>query len=210
MYPFRINFNTVLPALFCFLLVAPTPAYADYIDNGLTTIDTSTGLEWLDLTETSGIAYQDVARELKPGGAFEGYKHAKGEEILNLFFGFGLESGPVNKTHLRFLDLFGTTNTKDGNDSLGYAYTDSPAAGVYGLNSAYYRGEERYIVARNNPRHNASMSFEGFGSFLVRSNTSYRPVPEIDASSSALALGFLLLCHLIVRERRHNSSGRET
>lgn len=209
MHPFRINFKTLFPFLFCFFLITPTLTNAAYIDNGLTTIDTSTGLEWLDLTETSGIAYQDVANELRPGGAFEGYKHAEGQEILDLFFGFGLERGPVNKTHLTFIDLFGVTSTRGENDAVGYAHTTSPTAGVYGLNHMSYNREELYDVHKGQLHHSTSTSFEGFGSFLVRNNTSYHPVPEIDASSTALALGFLLLCHLIIRERRYSSAGQE-
>jgi hypothetical protein len=68
-------------------LVRPTSTSA-LIDNGYTTIDTVSGLEWLDLTFTQGVSAQDVLAGY--GGYIEaGWTFADVEEVCALFGAFG-------------------------------------------------------------------------------------------------------------------------
>jgi hypothetical protein len=54
----------------------------DFVDFGTYTLDTSTGLLWLDVTETLGLSYNDVvASDLYDSG----WRHAMPEEICVLF-----------------------------------------------------------------------------------------------------------------------------
>ena len=65
---------------------------ATLIDNGIFTSDTATGLDWLDLTETSGprdgeprgFSADDVLGQLGAGGQFEGWRYANFVEVHQL------------------------------------------------------------------------------------------------------------------------------
>lgn len=59
-------------------------APVDFIDNGISTTDKLSGLEWLDVSETSGRSYNDVSSELGAGGEFEGWRYATSSELLTL------------------------------------------------------------------------------------------------------------------------------
>ncbi len=62
------------------------PVFGD----GSITYDTATGFEWLDLTESLNKSFNDVSAQLGPGGAYEGFRHATKDEVLNLFNGNGV------------------------------------------------------------------------------------------------------------------------
>ena len=54
------------------------------------TLDTDTGLKWLDLTLSVFRSYNNVAANLGPGGDFEGYRIATETEILSLWTHAGI------------------------------------------------------------------------------------------------------------------------
>lgn len=57
--------------------------------------DTTTNLEWLKLTETTGMTYGAVSGQLGTGGSFEGLRYATNAEVINLFSDyFGIALGP--------------------------------------------------------------------------------------------------------------------
>jgi len=59
----------MMRAIAAFLgLMAFGVANAAIIDLGNVTRDTGTGLDWLDLTETRGMRWEEVYVELRPGG----------------------------------------------------------------------------------------------------------------------------------------------
>ena len=49
--------------------------------DGLITIDSDTGLEWLNWTVTTNLSYNDMLTELGAGGSYEGWRHATREEV---------------------------------------------------------------------------------------------------------------------------------
>ena len=53
--------------------------------DSLITFDTATKLEWLDLTETRGRSYNDIAARLGPGGEFAGWRYATLAETQGMF-----------------------------------------------------------------------------------------------------------------------------
>lgn len=57
--------------------------------DNLVTRDTTTGLEWLDLSVTSGRTYDDIAANLGAGQEFDGWRYATGAEISDLWTSFG-------------------------------------------------------------------------------------------------------------------------
>ena len=50
------------------------------VNDGLLTEDTSTGLKWLDLTETANMSFNDVSALLGAGGTFDGFRYATSAE----------------------------------------------------------------------------------------------------------------------------------
>lgn len=75
-----------------FLLAAAiSPAQAELVEadylsygDGLVTVDTETGLEWLDLTQTYNRAYVDTLEDIKAGGHLEGWRFATEQEVFTL------------------------------------------------------------------------------------------------------------------------------
>lgn len=71
---------------------------ADWLSPGdaLMVRDTTTGLEWLKLTETAGLSYAQVSTQFGAGGSFAGLRFATNTEVLALFgdyFGISLAAG---------------------------------------------------------------------------------------------------------------------
>ncbi|MEZ5565714.1 MAG: PEP-CTERM sorting domain-containing protein [Gammaproteobacteria bacterium] len=77
------------------LLLVFGSANAALIDNGTSMIDTGTGLEWLDLTQTLGISWN--AAEASTFVTVDGYAHASEAQVIALFTNAGfLTTNNVN------------------------------------------------------------------------------------------------------------------
>ena len=69
--------------------------------DNLITLDTITGLEWLDLTETRNISRDYVLTQFGSGGEFAGYRYATSAEVVDLWSNFGINlnaSAPFGST----------------------------------------------------------------------------------------------------------------
>jgi len=82
------------------------------------TIDTQTGLEWLDLGFTAGMSYNEVLADMQPGGMFSNYTFATSQQVDNLYNDAGVGNGgyyyvtaPAIGT---LMSLLGPTETADG------------------------------------------------------------------------------------------------
>lgn len=53
------------------------------------TRDTATGLDWLDVTVTRGLSYNQVTAQMGSEGAYEGWRYATAAEFDQLITGFG-------------------------------------------------------------------------------------------------------------------------
>ncbi|MEG3764938.1 hypothetical protein [Alteromonas sp. 14N.309.X.WAT.G.H12] len=77
--------------LFCGVSLSVHAEYTstDWVSegDGLITVDSSTGLEWLDLSETIGMSISDVQEELEEGGLFYGWRLPTYEEVYALTTG---------------------------------------------------------------------------------------------------------------------------
>jgi len=81
-----MSFNTRL--LGTFVLAAWAlggRSHADLLDHGVTTLDTETQLEWLDVTETLGVSAYDIIVGGYGGLVADGWAHATVEQIETLF-----------------------------------------------------------------------------------------------------------------------------
>jgi len=72
-----------------FLLLSSINTHASIVDLGIITRDTGTGLDWLDVTETRGISYNQVIAQMGAGAAYEGWRYATASELDLLITNFG-------------------------------------------------------------------------------------------------------------------------
>ena len=87
--------NTFLKSLVGSLLFSvASVSSAAIIDNGFYTTDTSTGLHWLDVTETRNRSYNDISGELVSGGEYENWRFATQAEFEGLLINFGFSTQP--------------------------------------------------------------------------------------------------------------------
>ena len=70
------------------------------------TLDTSTGLEWLDLSVTYGESYLDVQSKLGAGGQYEGFHYAQWNEIFDVFGAHSTPSSTSGGTAYSDYSLF--------------------------------------------------------------------------------------------------------
>lgn len=85
-FPNLILTARVLPAVTSVMLaLAVAPVHATLIDLGQFTRDTESGLEWLDLTETNGLSFDDVAGRQSSTGALAGWRHASRAEVVTFW-----------------------------------------------------------------------------------------------------------------------------
>lgn len=64
-------------------------SHAAILDLGTITRDTSTGLDWLDVTETINLSYNQVTAQMGAGGDYEEYRYATMSELDQLIMNFG-------------------------------------------------------------------------------------------------------------------------
>lgn len=84
-----MNKSHLLGAVCACLAAVPITVNASIIDNGTYVTDTATGWDWLDLTQTAGMSYDDVTLQLGPGGLYEGWSYATRAELETLWGAFG-------------------------------------------------------------------------------------------------------------------------
>ena len=98
-------------------LVLSTSVNAALIDNGIYTTDSRTGLNWLDLTESTNRSVNYVLSQLGNGGQFEGWAYATEGQVNGLFDSAG-GTGPYIDWSVAndgivspLLDLWGATDS---------------------------------------------------------------------------------------------------
>src|ERR1022692_2554127 len=141
----KTTHHTVLTSLALLLVAAPLKASlfltddANFGPNSIT-VDTSTGLGWLNVTKTSGLSYQQVLSQTQAGGMFGGFRFATVQEVLQLYSSAGLtpsaygdiahyysDSSPAIQT---FFSLLGTSGTINGLLGIVALSGTSPDGGV--------------------------------------------------------------------------------
>jgi len=95
-------FRSSITVLFAFLVLS-IPRYStaelQSIDDpvygfGSITYDTETGLEWLDLTYTVNLSYDEVSDQIEQGGDYEGFTRPTYAEVSDLFYHAGILLDP--------------------------------------------------------------------------------------------------------------------
>lgn len=193
-------------------LALPVVDLSRFVDQGSTTFDNTTGLEWLDLPVTLDRTYLDVAEKLSPEGEFAGYRFATKYEVSEVFDFFKFPEGyrrvdAIDPISYKFFELFGATLVHRGFlSTIGYIESASslasevPSVATAGL-SIFFEDPTGIASTRSLGGYEPSYPYAA-GSFLVRDHGKPHLVPEIDASSAPIALTLLLLTGLVRWERR--------
>ena len=140
----------------------------------LITRDTTSGLDWLDVTETGNRSYDDVSSQLGAGAEFAGFRYATQAEVTDLFNQFGLPFGfmPMSVSlhggAASFHNLFGTllfdTNLQ-ADRAEGLYEPTSPTAGSHPRIGVLLTPNEG---GTSTGGHLDSTANSIFGSYLVR------------------------------------------
>lgn len=201
-------------ALTCLISLAQH-ASATLVDNGTFFSDDASGLDWLELTQTTGLSANDI---LGGAGGFvnNGYRYATEAELTNLYLSNGVTTisggwgynGQYAVGQL-FISLFGNTcpsgcigspHPGDGYTTGLYGNYDTNGAlvsmGVSTIGAAYVFGTNPDgLFSINPPGYNLNYKFYRIGNFLVRdTGWTSAPVPApATLSLMAVALGLLAL-----------------
>jgi len=204
-------------------LLAPLEAaQAQLIDHGSTTVDNQSGLEWLDLSASSGLSFAQVNAGFGANGAFDGYRYATSGEVANLLGEFGLPVTPYTTyatslaPQLALFDSYLGLNFGGLGPAYGFqAMVGDAIAGFAGYHPLFYGfpnsantafGSGPFVTAGDRlidtnaevtVGYSENISERNLGHFLVR---SVSPVPE--PSTWALLLGGLALVGVQARARR--------
>ncbi|HWT97511.1 MAG TPA: hypothetical protein VN229_07835, partial [Terriglobales bacterium] len=85
------GFGLVATALFAY--PTASPASSILLDQGDTTLDPGTHLQWLDLTKTQGLGADDVTGNIGVNYVAEGWRYATGPEVVQLWNDAGFTYG---------------------------------------------------------------------------------------------------------------------
>lgn len=170
------------------------PVLLDHTDS---TVDTITHLEWLDLTKTAGLSYDDVINNNGVNYIADHWRYATGAEVAKLFTDAGgsgvypeyTVSAVQNSTYLvarqllslmGVLSVFGSPQMTDF-EALGIT-AEQPSPGQHfdaAMAYAQYTDGSEYIglLGLQNGLFTNSHKFSGQASFLVRNVAPIAPTP---------------------------------
>lgn len=145
------------------------------------TRDTQSGLDWLDVTLSTGYSYNQVIEQLGDGGAFEGFRHATEAELVDLFEHSGLDIDahtPVEPA-IELLDLVGISVESRGGGHIAGYFSDGDTNSSVGLATliAPTRQEESYDIFIWKNSRSSSQASSITGSWLIRDTPINVPEP---------------------------------
>ena len=174
------------------LITGPDPAFGA---NSLT-IDTQTGLGWLNLGFTAGLSYNQVLADMQPGGMFSGYTFATSQQVADLYADAGIGapgnyplSTPVIASFISLIDPTGSINGEPGfaavsATSAGAGVQEAPRISAYDVIGGP-NGTGEYLVSDGTGAFSAvygdNTSYPDLSSWLVTT------VPEPGVWSVAIA-----------------------
>jgi hypothetical protein len=121
---------------FAILLAGAGPTRADLVSQGgdfgadTLTLDTVSGLRWLDLTLSTNHSYAQILAELQPGGLFDGYRLGEGSEVTDFWENAGVDTGtslwiPANYAPIVALTALVGQTSSSGNCGSGCSFFET-------------------------------------------------------------------------------------
>ncbi len=160
---------------------------ADLYNSGdaLLTLDTSTGLEWLDLTETPNMAYNNLVNGVGSNWYVQGFRHASVGEVTSLFYEAGWDGsttvGNSNIAAAQLLQsLLGINNGMGSNYLYSYGeYGSTSAENKHPVFGVYLKSDntEAYINPTGWGESWSNLAAGGTGHALVRNTNPPTPEP---------------------------------
>jgi len=176
-----------------------------FIDNGSYTTDTTSGLDWYDVSLTKGLNYNEVIALTSTGGTLEGenWHYATATEFQSMLGNF-LDLAPSgfynsnNGTLSQLVDMLGSTESVTNSSIINGRLINSNAFTPSGSSASQL---DLARIATNDTSYNAishngvisnNISDPTVGSFLVRSTlpASTSPVP-VPAAAWLMGTGLL-------------------
>lgn len=195
----KIRFSKkIIAVLFLLSMVITTNANANLISvdlsktgDSLLTYDTSTGLEWLDLTLTKGVSYNEVLSGFDGFTTSQGFRYATVNEVSGLFSNAGVAqtswvwgywnfNNPGYLANSSLVSLLGLTYPFDGLSTYSFGLNESNTLGGQGSHDyamVGYNNHADYVASLAIGTLNDSTNSPNVGSFLVR-DVSTVPVPS--------------------------------
>ena len=179
----NMNIKSIMLAVTA--LVLSTSVNAALIDNGDYTTDSSTGLDWLDLTDTTNLSYDYVSSQLGIGGQFEGWSYATNADVIELLDNaggsgiyYGGWSADNNGVVIPLLDLWGHTLT----------YGESTA--ITSDSNALVSWRRNLVTLNDRPSYSESLTMDNIniGSGSVENNWAYSHIGSALIRPSAVPI----------------------
>jgi hypothetical protein len=192
------------------LISSPCLALTSAVDlnapgDGLLTRDSDGMLDWLDITQTLNLSYNQTVAELGPGGLFEGFRYASLVEFEDFLISAGLDTAPdaVQSTNyspaLALIDLVGST--VQGNDDGFQGLTSERLVSGISVSSKF--GERGHICFDCQAGTIDDLDQSGgyfWGHYLVRA--SVVPVPALSPLGILCLIASIGLAVLMARSSR--------
>jgi hypothetical protein len=162
------------------------------------TLDTQTGMRWLDINHSLHFSYNEMLAEVLDGGVFEGFRYATQGEVEALAINSGVldinSSSAANiNPALDLMGFFGSTQISRSNPEI-FGMTGTVSSGFVGsgvFDHLYSDGIAVYDVGVLGPSYGMDFTSNSVGNWLV-STTEVPLPPAFLLFSSALALLGLL------------------